>query len=82
MPDDKDYFQQLASRAKPIQDAVGRASVAKPAIPTKVAKPAEPAKVAAYKLYDDADYSYMKGAVERSNRKQFKAGPGKSSPKR
>jgi len=81
MPDEKDYFTALGKSTQPIRDAFSRAPKAATAAKGPVG-PKAPDKVASYKAYFDDDSRYMNKANDANNRRLFKAGPGKSFPKR
>lgn len=82
MPNDADYFMKMASKAKPLQDALSKPK--KAAAAPKMAKAPEPPQlVKSHTVYQDDDYEYMT-KVNRQMVKRLspKSVMGKSSPKR
>jgi hypothetical protein len=81
MANDSDYFMKLASRAKPLQEAVSRPKA--PAAPKPAKVPSPPQLVKSHTVYQDEDYDYMTKATRRLATKLApKSAMGKSSPKR
>jgi hypothetical protein len=83
MANDKDYFLEMARRAKPVQDAFGKPKSAKPkSKPKPMAQPSPPKLVKAYTIYQDDDYEHMTRAQAKINKKLApKSVMGKGSPK-
>lgn len=81
----KDYFTKLNKRTDPVRQALDPPRPAKVSPPAAVKAPAPPKSVSVGQLQGESleDFTYMRGAQEKINRRLApKSVMGKSSPKR